>query len=326
MKLFEAVPNLSQGRDTAWLAQATQLLQGRPGLWLLGVDAGTDANRSVFTLVGEGPAMAQGLFDLYAFAAESLDMNQHQGNHPVIGALDVCPLVPLAQSSMADAQALALHLGEQVSTRLAIPLYLYQNSSLIQPSRSLSQIRKGGFTQLARRMFNGNRPDLGPHQPHPRFGAGVLGARPLMIAYNINLSRADLEQARALAHQLRNLRDQPESTRLQGVELLGWWLDRFHLAQISCNLRQYQICGMADVFFKVKRQAARMDISVTGSELVGLTPLNALLETRYSDPLAEASALDEALLSLGLGDLQDFDPATKILEYRLQALGGPCEI
>jgi len=326
MRLIEAVPNLSEGRNFAALDDIQRRLNELPNLWLLGVDSNVDAHRSVFTMVGTIEGVEEGLLRLYEDSIEHLDMTRHQGVHPRIGAVDVCPLVPLGETTHKEAEALVRRLAKKIWEEFEIPVSFYQKSAKPGERENLAYLRRGGFEGLPERLATGFQPDVGEAKPHPKAGMTIMGVRDFLIAYNINLGRADLNDARQLATKLRHARDREQNSNLQGVDILGWYLEEHGLAQISCNVRDYLHCGIADVFFEVKRQALDMDIRVTGSEIVGMLPIKALVMKPDGDPKLQLAQVFEAALALGLDDFQSFDPQTKIIEYRLKALGGPNEI
>ncbi len=326
MKFFEAVPNLSEGRDQAFLQRLQGLLQKIPNLWFLGCDTHHDAHRSVFTVVGTAAGLRQGLLTLYSEAIRQVHLPTHQGNHPRVGAVDVCPIVPLGGTTVEEAQTFVRELGEELARQWNLPLFLYQESARTLERRSLSFLRLGGDEGLSERMKKGFLPDFGPEEPHPTAGSSILGVRGLMLAYNVNLEQATLKQAKTLAASLRAARDKEKLANLRGTELMGWELAEEQRVQISCNLRKPLQAGPIEVFYEVKRLATRFGIRVTGSEVVGLAPLKSLVQqpkTSLADQLAQVR---EVVQILGLSDFRPFDPMKKILEFRLRSLGCPYEI
>lgn len=282
---------------------------------MLHVDVGTTANRTVYTLVGPPEAVVEALLQAAAVAFDCIDMTRHQGNHPRIGALDVCPLVPLAEISLEETARLACLLAQELALRHQLPVYLYAAAAKSPQRQELANLRRGGYEGLAQRLADPQwQPDYGPALFRPRLGATIVGARPILIAYNLNLPGAYLPAAKALARRLRSLRNSDQ--RLVPVRFLGWYLESHQIAQISTNLLDYRRLSLTELYDYVDAEAQRMGLSLGGSELVGLCPIAALLP-----PGAPLSSLPGVIRRLGLDSLGPFDLELKIIEYNLQKKG-----
>ncbi|HNW58139.1 MAG TPA: glutamate formimidoyltransferase [bacterium] len=347
MKLVECVPNFSEGRDAGRIEQIAAAIRGCEGVKLLDIDAGKDTNRTVMTVVGAPDAVAAAAFAAIARAAEVIDMSRHKGAHPRMGATDVCPFIPVSGVTMAECAELARHVGERVGRELAIPVYLYEAAAAFPQRRNLADIRAGEYEGLPDKLADPAwQPDFGPAQFHARAGATVIGAREFLIAYNINLNTRDSRLANEIAGRIREtgrpqkdeqgkiLRDAAgEALRhpglFQACKAVGWYMEDFGRAQISINLTNYRITPPHLVFDACCRLAEEMGARVTGSELVGLIPLEAMLEAgRYflrkqgrSTGVAEEELVHIAVLSLGLDELYPFAAEKKIIEYQLREQG-----
>ncbi|MDX2471054.1 MAG: glutamate formimidoyltransferase [SAR324 cluster bacterium] len=338
MKLLEAVPNLSDGSNPYLKAKILKRLLGIESLWVLGVEPHFDAKRTVITLVGTGKSLLEGLFALYQVAALEIDMRSYQSIHPHIGAVDLCPIIPLGKVTKQDAQELVQTLAKLVWEELKIPVFFYHNCATDNSRIKLSSLRKGNYVGLEKRIAEGFAPDLGD-SVNVKSGATILGQREFLIAFNINLKGATLEDAKYIASVLRKQR---KGSKMESVEFIGWYLEEFKMSQVSCNLRNYQEFGLEEVYSAVDVEARKLGIYVSGSELIGLAPLKALLpshslglrretkgEPKRSDLTIDPNLkveITRKVKMLGLEELGPFDIWTKILELRLQALGGPYEI
>ncbi len=341
--LIECVPNFSEGRNKETIDAIAGAITGVSGASLLDVDPGADTNRTVVTFVGPPDAVVEAAFRAIRIAAERIDMAVQRGAHPRIGATDVCPFVPLAGATMADCVELAQRLGRRVGEELGIPVYLYEHAATREERRNLATIREGEYEGLAAKLARPEwKPDFGPARLNPRSGATVIGAREFLIAYNVNLNTED----RALAHDIalsiretgrarRNaagaiVRDQAgrallEPGTLKAVKAVGWTIAERKLAQVSINLVDYQVTPPHVAFEEVRKEARKRGLRVTGSEIVGLVPLAAMLTAgRYfielqgkSPGVPEAELVRVAVQSLGLSELAPFDPQKKIIEYRV---------
>ena len=338
MKLIECVPNFSEGRDPSIIDAITNAITAIEGAQLLDVDPGAATNRTVVTFVGPPEAVEAAAFDAIRTAAALIDMTKHHGEHPRMGATDVCPFVPLQDVTMDECVELARRLGRRVGDELAIPVYLYEAAATREDRRSLAVIRQGEYEGLAERV---DPPDFGPREFNPRTGATAIGAREFLIAYNVNLNTRDRRLANQIAGVLREtgrprrdeagtilrdsegtaLREPGEFKELRGV---GWYIEEYGRAQLSFNLTNHQVTSLHQVFDAACREAETRGLRVTGSELVGLVPRQALLAAgdHYlsrqgaTTGVPEAERMHSAVLSLGLDDLGPFDPAAKVIEYR----------
>jgi glutamate formiminotransferase len=272
MNAIEAVPNISEGRRADVLEAAADAVRQVRGLSLLDLSSDPSHNRTVLTLVGNGPELIQGLLALYDVAVEAIDLRKHRGEHPRIGAVDVVPFVPWDQTSMAECVKLAGTLGEAVAARYDIPVYLYGDAARHDDRRALENVRRGQFEGLQQRMrLAGGSPDFGPASPHPTAGASAIGARQPLIAFNVNLDTDDLDIARQIARAVRE-----RDGGLPHVKALGMRLEHLGLVQVSMNLTDHTRTPLHRVFARVEREAARHGVAVVESEVVGLVPAAAL--------------------------------------------------
>ena len=343
MRIVECVPNFSEGRDRTIIDAIADAIRGTEGVTLLDVDPGAATNRTVMTFIGAPEAVADGAFRAAACAAERIDMRQHQGEHSRIGATDVCPFVPVSGVTMEDCIELAREVGRRIGEELRIPVYLYEAAATQPGRRNLADVRHGEYEGLSERLKDPSwAPDFGPAEFHARAGATVVGAREFLIAYNVNLNTRDRRLANDIAMEIREkgrlLRDEHgkivrdasgETLRkpglFQGVKAVGWFIEEFDRAQISINLTNFQLSPPHAVFEAIRRLATERGLRVTGSELVGLIPREAILQAgRYflekqggTAGLPEPRLVDAAVRSLGLNDVKPFDPAERIIEYRV---------
>lgn len=271
-KIVECVPNFSEGRRTQILEGIAEIFNKAKGISLLDYSADADHNRSVYTLAGEGQAMVEAMFTAVSYAKENIDLREHSGRHPRIGAVDVIPFIPLNDVPMEECVDLARQLGRRMGEELAIPVFLYEEAAATPLRRNLADVRRGGFEKLAQRMSAPEgRPDFGPAQPHPSFGASAIGARYFLIAYNINLATGDLEIARKIAQKIRF-----SSGGFPHVKALGLLLEEQGLAQVSINMTDFNITSLWQVFDAVSAEAARYGVEIKNSEIIGLCPAKAL--------------------------------------------------
>jgi len=342
MRLIECVPNFSEGRDRAVIDAISAEIGRVDGAVLLDVDPGAATNRTVVTFAGPPESVLEAAFRAIRKAAELIDMSRHRGEHPRMGATDVCPFVPMQGATMADCVELAERLGQRVGDELGIPVYLYGEAARRPERRRLPDIRQGEYEALAEKLRDpGFAPDFGPARFDPRSGATAIGAREFLIAWNVNLNTRDRRVANRVAAELRETgkpqRDAAGKTvrgpdgealrhpgRLRELQGGGWYIAEYGRAQISFNLMNYRVTGLHTVFDAACEEAAKLGARVTGSELVGLVPLDALLAAgdHYLARLGRTSGVPEgerihaAVLSLGLGELGRFDPAQKVIEHR----------
>ena len=296
--VIESVPNISEGRDASRVAEIASAVRETPGARLLGVSSDSAHNRTVLTLVGDADGVRAGLLALFEAAVPRIDLTRHRGEHPRMGAVDVVPLVPIRGAKMEDCVALSRDLGAEIASRHGIPVYLYEDSATSEPRRNLAEIRKGEFEGFGEKMKDPLwAPDFGPASPHPTAGAVAVGARAPLIAYNINLGTKDLRVADAIARAIRHIGGGFRFVKAMGVELA----DRGQV-QVSINMTNFKKTPLHRVFECVKSEAERYGVPVVGSEIVGLTPAEALvmtaehylrLENFSSDQVLETRLLEE---------------------------------
>ena len=346
-KIVECVPNFSEGRDQAVIDQIVAAIDGVDGASVLDVDPGAATHRTVVTVVGSPAAVCDAAFEGIKSAATLIDMSRHEGEHPRQGATDVCPFVPVSGVTMEECAALARKLGERVGKELEIPVYLYENAATRPERQNLAHVRAGEYEGLeAKLKTEDGRPDFGPTAFNARAGATAIGARKFLIAYNVNLNTRDrriaTEVALEVREQGRNRRDAngkfvrdergvpiKRPGRLKHVKAVGWVIEEYRRAQISCNLTDHDVAGLHDVFDACEEEARKIGARVTGSELVGLVPKDAMLRTgrHYlarmgcSTGLPERHIIDVAIQSLGLAEITPFDPDQRIIEYRMRSGG-----
>jgi glutamate formiminotransferase len=273
MAIIECVPNISDGRRPEVLAACAAAIRAVPGARLLNASSDASHNRSVITLLGDAEGVRAAVLALYEAALPAIDLRQHTGEHPRLGAVDVVPFVPIEGTTMADCVALAKEVGREVAERFGVPVYLYEEAATSPSRRNLEDIRRGEFEGLAARMRDPAwAPDFGPAAPHPSAGASVIGARMPLIAYNINLATDRLDVARKIAAGIRF-----SSGGFRFVKAMGIMLEDRKLAQVSMNLTNFEKTPIHRVFEVVKREAARYGVAVLESEIVGLVPSAALV-------------------------------------------------
>ena len=271
--LIEAVPNVSEGRRPEVIESLAAAIADSAGVDLLDTSSDAAHNRTVFTLVGEGAALKTALLALYTVAVERIDLRVHVGEHPRIGAVDVVPLVPLDPADMPVCISVATELGAAVAEQFHIPVYLYEDAARHPERRRLETIRRGGFEGLTEKMrAETGHPDFGPRSPHPSAGASAIGARRVLIAYNINLETDDLDVAQRIARTVRE-----SDGGLAGVKAIGVRTGQPDVVQVSINLVDYERTSLNRVFEAVQHEADRLGVGIRGSELVGLIPAAALL-------------------------------------------------
>lgn len=345
--LLECVPNFSEGRNPEVIDTITASMGTVDGATLLHVDRGHATNRTVVTIAGPPEAVIEAAFRGIRTAAERIDMRQHAGAHPRMGATDVCPLVPISGITLEEAAAWSRRLAERVGRELGIPVYLYEAAQPDTARRNLAVIRAGEYEGLAEKMRRPEwRPDFGPPEFHARSGATVIGARDFLVAYNVNLNTTSTRRANAVAFDVReagrpsregdpvtgkvitDAAGQPVMLpgSLKAVKAIGWYIAEYGIAQVSMNLTDLSVTPLHVAFEEVSRKAEARGMRVTGSELVGLVPLHALLDAgrhflrrqQRSAGVPEAELVRIAVASLGLSQLAPFQPEERIIEYRLR--------
>jgi glutamate formiminotransferase len=270
--IIECVPNISEGRDSGRVGEIADAVRAVPGVRLLDVSSDTSHNRSVLTLVGDAAALRSGVVALFEAAVPRIDLRTHRGEHPRMGAVDVVPFIPIRGASVEECVALSREVGAEVAGRFGIPVYLYEDSATAENRRNLADIRKGQFEGFAAKMQDAAwKPDFGPAQPHPSAGAVAVGARAFLIAYNINLGTSDLAIADRIARAIRHLSGGFRYCKAMGVSLA----DR-GIVQVSINMTNFRKTPLHRVFECVKSEAERHGVPIVGSEIVGMTPADAL--------------------------------------------------
>jgi glutamate formiminotransferase/formiminotetrahydrofolate cyclodeaminase len=343
-KIIECVPNFSEGRNMGLIEKITSEISQTEGVVLLDVDPGKDTNRTVVTFVGSPEGVKEAAFRAIKKASELIDMQQHSGAHPRMGATDVCPLIPVSGVTVEECVSLAREIGRRVGEELSIPVYLYEEAATRPERKNLAAIRKGEYEALPEKMKDpGFAPDFGPARFNARAGATVIGVREFLLAYNINLNTRDQKAAHDIALTIREsgrakrdrqgriVKDEQGRTvklpgLLQQCKAVGWYIDEYGYAQISMNLTNYKVTNLHQAFETVDKEARKKGLRVTGSEVVGLLPKEALLQAgRYflkkqgkNRGVPEKEILHTAILSLGLNDTTPFDPEEKIIEYRIR--------
>lgn len=345
-QLIECVPNFSEGRDMTVIKQITDAIEAVDGVKLLDVDPGKATNRTVVTFVGEPAAVIEAAFQAIKTACEVIDMSRHSGEHPRMGATDVCPLIPIANISMAETAEWARKLGERAGRELDLPIYLYEAAASRPERKNLAVIRAGEYEGLPEKLHHPDwKPDFGPARFNAKSGATVVGARDFLIAYNVNLNTTSVRRANSVAFDVREkgrvlndpatgkpMKDaKGEALRqpgtLKGVKAIGWYIEEYGIAQISMNITDINATPLHLAFEECLKSANNRGMRVTGSELVGLVPLNVMLETgRYflrkqqrSVGVSESELIKIAVKSMGLDEIAPFDPQRRIIEYNMVA-------
>jgi len=346
-QLIECVPNFSEGRDMSIIKQITDEIESVDGVKLLNVDPGKATNRTVVTFVGTPDAVVQAAFLAIKKAGELIDMSKHKGEHPRMGATDVCPLIPISNISMEETAAYGVKLGKMVGEQLHIPVYLYESSQPNKSRSNLSVIRGGEYEGFFKKIKLPEwKPDAGPAEFDAKRGATVIGARDFLVAYNINLNTTSTRRANSIAFDVReagrvmregnkisgkiitNPDGSPKSIpgSLKSVKAIGWYIEEYGVAQISMNLTNINITPVHIAFDEVCNKAHERGIRVTGSELVGLIPLKAMLDAgkyflkkqQRSIGVSEKELIKIAVKSMGLDELAPFKPEERIIEYLLK--------
>lgn len=313
--LLESVPNVSEGRRPAVIDALAAAVASVPGAYLLDRSSDPDHNRSVFTVAGRAEPLCRAVERLVEAAIETIDMEEHQGEHPRIGAVDVVPFVPLGATSMPEAVAVARDFGRRIAERFDLPVYLYGEAALRPDRVKLADIRRGQYEGLKREIGQrGRQPDFGPARMHPRAGATAVGARPFLIAWNIDLDTTDLEVARRIARRVRE-----SGGGLPKVQANGFWIAERGRAQVSMNLLDFRVTSLWRVWEAVAELAAEEGVAPAESELIGLAPLAAFLDVAERVGVGEAAPLEERLAAAARAiRLRDFRP-DMALELRLAA-------
>jgi glutamate formiminotransferase/formiminotetrahydrofolate cyclodeaminase len=346
-QLIECVPNFSEGRNLAIIEKITDEIKSVEGVKLLNVDPGKATNRTVVTFVGEPEPVIEAAFRAIKKASEVIDMSKHSGEHPRMGATDVCPLIPIANITMEEVVKYAIKLAERAGNELDIPFYLYEEAAQKPDRKNLATIRAGEYEGLANKLRDPQwTPDFGPAKFNPKAGATVIGARDFLVAYNINLNTTSTRRANSVAFDLREkgrvkrdgdpvsgkiLRDKNgtplrEPGALKAVKAIGWYIEEYGIAQVSMNLTNINITPLHTAFDEAVKSAHSRGMRVTGSELVGLVPKKVLIDAgkfflekqERSTGIAEQEIVHIAVKTLGLDEIAPFDPRKRVIEYLLE--------
>jgi glutamate formiminotransferase/formiminotetrahydrofolate cyclodeaminase len=346
-QIIECVPNFSEGRNMDIIRQITNEIESVDGVRLLNVDPGKATNRTVVTFVGEPLAVIEAAYLAIKKAAELIDMSVHKGEHPRMGATDVCPLIPISNISMEETAEYARKLARRVGEQLHIPVYLYEAAAIIPGRNNLSEIRAGEYEGFFKKILLPEwKPDFGPVEMPARAGATVIGARDFLIAYNVNLNTTSVRRANSIAFDVRErgrvLREGDPITgkivkdeqgnqvhipgSLKAVKAIGWFIEEYGVAQISMNLTNINVTPVHIAFDEVCKKAEARGIRVSGSELVGLLPLNCLLDAgkyflekqQRSTGVSDEELIKIAVKSMGLDELGPFEPEKRVIEYLLK--------
>ncbi|MDF1694942.1 MAG: glutamate formimidoyltransferase [Saprospiraceae bacterium] len=346
-QLIECVPNFSEGRDMSIIRQITDEIEKVEGIKLLDVDPGKATNRTVVTFVGEPKPVIEAAFQAIKKASEIIDMSKHSGEHPRMGATDVCPLIPISNITLDEVADYARQLGEKAGNELNFPFYLYEHAASKKERKNLATVRSGEYEGLPDKLKDPKwKPDYGPAQFNPQAGATAIGARDFLIAYNVNLNTASVRRANSVAYDIRekgrikrkgnpitgpivygkNGQKLWQKGSCKSVKAIGWYIDEYGFAQISMNITDISQTSLHKAFEECRKSATKRGMRVTGSELVGLVPKKVMIEAgKYyliqqgrSTGIAEEAIIDCAIHSLGLNELGHFDPKKKVIEYMLE--------
>jgi len=335
-QLIECVPNFSEGNDLSVIKQITDEIEKIEGVKLLNVDPGKATNRTVVTIVGTPEAVIEAAFGAIKKAGELIDMSMHKGEHPRMGATDVCPLIPISGITMEETAKYAQKLAERVGKELKIPVYLYEYAQKNPERKNLSLIRAGEYEGFFKKIKQSEwKPDFGPSEFDAKRGATVIGARDFLIAYNVNLNTTSVRRANAVAFDIREAgrkiknekgEEVVQSGTCKAVKAIGWYIEEYGIAQVSINLTNIRVTPMHIAFDECVKSAESRGLRVTGSELVGLIPLQSLLyagkyflkKQKRSVGVSENELIRIAVKSLGLNELTPFKAEERIIEYQLK--------
>jgi glutamate formiminotransferase/formiminotetrahydrofolate cyclodeaminase len=338
-RIIECVPNFSEGREMSVIKQITDVIESVEGVKLLDVDPGKDTNRTVITFVGDPDAISEAAFHAVKKASEVIDMSRHHGEHPRMGATDVCPFIPVSGITMDEVVIIARKVAEMIGKELKIPVYCYENAAFEEKRKNLANCRAGEYEGLKEKLADPAwKPDFGPAVFNKRSGATAVGARDFLVAFNVNLNTTSTRRANAIAYDVRekgrivtNDNGQQISVpgTLKSVKAIGWFIEEYGLAQISMNLTNISVTPVHIAFDEVCRKAEARGVRVTGSELVGLIPLKAMLDAgRYflekqqrSAGVSDDELIKIAIKSMGLNEIHAFKPEEKIIEFVMAEKG-----
>ena len=332
-KIIECVPNFSEGRDMSVIKQITDVIKSVEGVKLLDVDPGKDTNRTVVTFIGDPKGVTQAAFLAVKKASEVIDMSKHHGAHPRMGATDVCPFIPVSGISMQEVALYARMVAGRIGKELKIPVYCYENAAFDEKRRNLANCRAGEYEGLKKKLAEREwKPDYGPAVFNEKSGATAVGARDFLVAFNVNLNTTSTRWANAIAFDVREKGRETTNENgekisvpgtLKSVKAIGWYMKEYGQAQISMNLTNISVTPVHIAFEEVCRKAEDRGIRVTGSELVGLIPLKAIIDAgKYflgkqhrSIGVSDNELINIAVRSMGLNDIHPFDPQEKIIEF-----------
>lgn len=322
--LLECIPNFSEGQNPKIIREIVKSIEEVKGLEVLHVDIGYSVNRTVVTFLGGPSAVVEGAFRGIKKAASLIDMRKQKGTHPRIGATDVCPLVPYRNISKEEAIQWSKELGKRVGTELQIPVYLYEWSAKESYRKQLAEIRKGGYENMATKIRRKEwLPDYGPTIFPPQSGATVIGARFFLIAFNIQLSTQRLDIAQKIAHELREKKplSTGKDTGLKGIRAIGWYIPEYKEVQVSFNVTDYRTTSLFELFEACRIAAKEKDVQITGSELIGMIPMEAIENAgieiiRAGKTMEINNPIEAAITYLGLNNVNPFLPEERIISLK----------
>ncbi len=326
-KIVECVPNFSEGRDQRIIDAIADAIRATSGCTLLDVDPGKSTNRTVYTFVGSPEDVVEGALSAARAAKGLIDMSKHSGEHPRMGAMDVCPFVPVANVTMEECVECAKAFGARAGEELGIPIYLYEDAQPVEYRKSLKQIRAGEYEGMNKKIVQPEwKPDFGPAEFIPSWGATATGARFFLVAYNVNILGTK-EQAHRIALNIREQgRGEGEPGRLKAVKGIGWWVDEYNMAQVSMNLDNFNITPPHVAFEECAKDARELNLAAAGSEIVGMIPLQAMLmaadyyiEKENLFIIDEQQKIRLVIERLGLNSVSRFDPKKRIIEYMIES-------
>ncbi|GIV43244.1 MAG: hypothetical protein KatS3mg035_0367 [Bacteroidia bacterium] len=343
-KLVSCIPNFSEGRNKEVIEAIAGAINRVEGVKLLDIDAGQSTHRTVYTFVGEPDKVIEAAFQAIKIASELIDMRKHKGEHPRMGAADVCPIVPIDGITIEECVEYAHQLAQRVGKELQIPVYLYEYAATADYRKSLAKIREGEYEGFAKKIQLPEwKPDYGPHTFNEKSGATVIGVRDFLVAYNVNLNTTSVKRANAVAFDVREIgrvkldengkkvldengREVRIPGKLKSVRAIGWYVEEYGFAQVSMNLTNIHIANLHDAFHACEESAFQRGLRVTGSEIVGLVPKKCLLDAakfylkkqNRSTGLSEEELIQFAIHTLGLNEIRPFDYKKKVIEYAIQ--------
>jgi glutamate formiminotransferase/formiminotetrahydrofolate cyclodeaminase len=343
-KLVSCIPNFSEGRNTEIIQKIADAIQSVEGVKLLDIDPGKSTNRTVYTFVGEPEFVVEAAFQAIKVAAELIDMRKHRGEHPRMGATDVCPIVPIQNITIEECVNYAHQLAKRVGEELHIPVYLYEYAATAEHRKSLAKIREGEYEGFAKKMQLPEwKPDYGPNVFNEKSGATVIGVRDFLVAYNVNLNTTSVKRANSVAFDVREigrvkldekgnkvLDENGKEVRIPGklktVRAIGWYVEEYGFAQVSMNLTNINVASLHDAFQACEESAMQRGLRVTGSEIVGLVPKKCLIDAakfylkkqNRSTGLSEEELIQFAVHTLGLNEIKPFEYKKKVIEYAIQ--------